>query len=75
MKFHIDASSRTEVVGQNATFKCPKFDCKTFYFVTNTDESPMRTPRCAVCETPFLARDNAGFLQYRPTCEVIDLTS
>ena len=45
-------------------FKCPKVDCKTFYLVSLDPEPPKRPPRCAVCGTPFLARDGEQYLVY-----------
>ena len=55
-----------------SSFKCPQVRCRTFYAVTPATEEPDRAPRCVVCNTPFLARDGASYLSYRPTGDVVD---
>jgi hypothetical protein len=56
----------------SSSFKCPQVRCRTFYAVTLATEKPDRVPRCVVCDTPFLARDGASYLSYRPTGDIVD---
>jgi len=56
-------------------FKCPRLDCKTFYVVSRAPESPARPPRCVVCDTPFLAKDEEQYLSYLPTSSTSKITA
>jgi hypothetical protein len=56
----------------SSSFKCPQVRCRTFYAVTPATEEPDRAPRCVVCNTPFLARDGASYLSYRPTNDIVE---